>query len=409
MCSARNKNIGFYRWANQFRPLRQTSSNALAKIAELMEQFSLGFLDAGLLAMNLQIFFTTLLLVFALGLAKAQDADAASSGNTRTLAPVNQVSHFRLSNALPHLTGNLAGLMQNSLVLRPGEFQMQDQTITTQVPEAHGKQAVWVQMNNYWIEPITPPPSHGEALMVPIDDMRIAEAQGEVTLLEFKDNKDKSAKAKPIEVNQDMELPDQATLCTADTGSAAIMIGGHTSVRLVPNSRAQFHYDISGETPRLEVKILQGAAFCKVGRLPSGRAPDVAVHGQVGSTATIGSCDFFAQGDPVSLHICLVRGRLLIGDAIPLAVGNMDWYPADAEADGLSGPQISHWPRPVSVADKNLMDAQVLGFALHQAKDLNVKIKALLDSTETPLSSEDQDYLAHIPRITWYERAIASP
>lgn len=356
--------------------------------------------------MNLQIFFTTLLFIVPLGLVKGQGNDAASSDNNHALVPVNQVSRFQLSDALPHLASSLAGLMQDSIVLRPGEFRLQDQTITTQVPEAHGKEAVWVQMNNYWIEPITPPPSHGESLIVPIDDMRIAEAQGEVTLLEWKD---KPSKARPVEVNQDMELPDQATLCTAGTGSAAIMVGGHTSIRLVPNSRAQFHYDVSGETPRLEVKILQGAAFCKVGRLSSGRSPDVAVHGQVGSTATIGSCDFFVQGDPVSLHICLVRGRLLIGDAIPLAVGNMDWYPADAESDSLTGPQISHWPRAASVADKNLMDAQVLGFALHQAKDLNVKIKALLDSAEAPLSSEDQDYLAHIPRITWYERATASP
>jgi len=351
--------------------------------------------------MNLQIFLTTFSVVTLLNLASALESDGASSTVAQPLAPVNQISRFQLSDKLSYL--GLAGLTQNTPVLHSGEFQQQDRTIITQVPRAMGKQMVWVEMSNYWIEPITPPSGRGDLLVVPMTDMRVAEIQGEVTLLE--DIKP-PAKSKPIEVNQGLEVPDQATLSTSATGSVAVMVGGHTSIRLVPNSRAQFHYDVSSETPLLEVKILRGAAFCKIGQIPSGRFPDVAVHGQVGSLATMGSCDFFVQSDPVSLHVCLVRGRLLLGDAIPFAVGNMDWYPADVEANSTTGPQIRHWPHSTVGTDQ--MDARLLNFALRQADELNVKIKALLEPVAI-LSSDDQTYLAHIPRITWYEQAIIAP
>ena len=368
-----------------------------------MEQFSLGFPLVGHL-MRLQISLPVFLLTAGASFASAQEAAIISSASEeQTLAPVNHATRFLLSDTLPHLAGSLTGSVKDRVILSAGEFQQEDEAIVTQLPQAQGKKEAWVQMSNYWIEPVTPPPGQGEALIVPIDDMRVAEVEGEVTLVESAHT---SSNAKPIEVNEDMEVPEAATLQTAATGSAAIMVGGHTSIRLVPNSRAQFHYDVSGSTPRLEIAILQGAVFCKVGKLPTGRVPDVGVCSPVGSAANIGSSDFFVQTDLVSLHVCLVRGRLLIGNAIPLAVGNMDWYPSDAEATAATGPQILHWPKLASDA-KKLMDARVLSFALHQADNLNVKIKALLSSTTTPLSLEDQTYLAQVPKITWYAQAHA--
>jgi hypothetical protein len=357
--------------------------------------------------MNLRSSFAVFLLAGGLLLARAQESDTSPGSDAQALVPVNQATRFLLSNTLPHLADSITGSMENRVILRAGEFQQEDQAIVTQLPQAKGRQEAWVQMNNYWIEPVTPPPGQGEALIVPIDDMRVAEVEGEVTLIESANELSK-AKPRQIEVNEDMEVPEAATLNTAATGSVAIMVGGHTSVRLVPNSQAQFHYDVSGPVPRLEVTILRGSAFCKVGKLPTGHIPDVGVRGPVGSAASIGSSDFFVQTDPVSLHVCLVRGRLLIGDAIPLAVGNMDWYPSDAEATMDTGPQIRHWPKPTPDT-KSRMDAQVLNFALHQADNLNVKIKALLSSATSPLSSDDQAYLAQVPRITWYAQAAAFP
>ncbi len=355
--------------------------------------------------MNLKTFLAALLLMTSLSGAGAQNTGTDSASSEQEFAPVNQSTRFLLTDTVPHLVGSLSGSAENMITLRTGEFQQHDKTIITQTPEAKGKQGAWVPMNNYWIEPVTPPPSRGEPLMVPIDDMRVAEVEGGVTLTEATS---KSAKSKPLDVNEDMEVPEAATLSTAETGSVAVLVGGHTSIRLVPNSQAQFHYDVSGPTPRIEVKILRGAAFCKVGALSGGRIPDVAVRGRVGSTANIGSSDFFVQSDPVSLHVCLVRGRLLIGDAIPLAVGNMSWYPADVEASAETGPQICHWPK-LSSNEKSLLDARTLNFALHQVDNLNVKIKALLSSTTSPLSSEDQAYLDQIPRITWYAQASTFP
>jgi hypothetical protein len=351
--------------------------------------------------MKPQISFPVFLLAAGTSFVLAQETTGVSSvSDVQTFAPVNHATRFLLSDTLPHLAGSLTGSVEDRVILSAGEFQQEDGTIVTQLPQAQGKKEAWVQMSNYWIEPVTPPPGEGEALIVPIDDMRVAEVEGEVTLLES----NKLSQAKPIEVNEDMEVPEAATLNTAATGSAAIMVGGHTSIRIVPNSRVQFHYDVSGAIPRLEVTILQGAAFCKVGKLPTGRIPDVGVRGPVGSTASIGSSDFFVQTDPVSLHVCLVRGRLLLGNAIPLAVGNMDWYPSDLKATAATGPQICHWPQP-GPETRNLLDAQVLSFALHQADNLNVKIKALLASTTSPLSLDDQAYLAQVPRITWYAQA----
>lgn len=355
--------------------------------------------------MNLPI----LLIIFLLGMFLTP-ADAASPKKDKAprkdvFTPVNQGTRFQLTNTLAHLTATLAGSVENMVMLRAGEFQRHDQIIVTQNPDAKDKKGAWVQMNNYWIEPTMPPPSQGEAVMVPIDDMRVAEVQGEAKLTEFSD---KPAGAKPIDVNEDMEVPEASTLGTSGNGSVAVVVGGHTSIRLIPNSQVQFYYDVSGVVPRLEIKILKGGAFCKIGKLSNGKVPDVGIRGPMGEAAAIGSSDFFVQADLVSLHVCLVRGRLLLGEAIPLAVGNMDWYTPDVEATAETGPQIRHWPQPAPDA-KELMDAHVLSFALHQVDRLNVKIKNLLSPSATPLSSDDQAYLAQIPRITWYAQATAMP
>jgi len=357
----------------------------------------------------------TVLFLFILGAqlsrAAGNDADGAvtildPSPTTAPLVPVNPVTRFVLADALPHLAESVLGSMQDTVVLRVGEYRQEDdQTIVTQQPQAQGKQSAWVQMNNYWIEPVTPPPSQGEPLIVPIDDMRVAEVQGEVTLLESVVEGQK--KPKPLAVNEDMEVPNDATLVSADTGSSAVMVGGHTSVRLVPHSVVQFHYDTAGLTPRVEIHLLQGAIFCKVGKLADGRVADVAVCGPVGQVAVMGSSDFFVQADPVSIHVCLAQGKLLLGDGIPLAVGNMSWYTPDVSATSASAMQIRHFPAPASGEDRARLDAQVLRLALQQAAALNVKIKMLVSAPREPMSSDDQAYLAQIPRVTWYARATA--
>lgn len=354
---------------------------------------------------------TSFAILFALSTAPlvAQDASAPVPPNPQQLTPVNQLSRFMVVDTLPRLANGMTGAVADSLVLRAGEFRREDQTIVTQVPQAVGKQAVWVQMSNYWIEPITPPPSQGDSLVVPIDDMRMAEVQGVATLVTPPAADSKRAKPSEIDANENMEVPDGAILKTADGGSVAVMVGGHTSIRLVPNSTAQFKYDSSGDTPRLIVKLIQGAAFCKVGKLPSGRHADVAVQGLTGELASIGSADFFVETDPVSLHACVVQGKLLVGNSIPLAVGNMGWYPADVQAEPATGPQICHWPQPTTEAQKISQDSQILNLALRQSQSLNVKINALLTGNGDPLSSDDQAYLAKIPRITWYARATATP
>jgi hypothetical protein len=353
----------------------------------------------------MKCFLFALFLALPVSLACAQETNAATSPTDPALVPVNQMSRFVLIDSLPRLAVNFIGAPANLPMLRAGEFQRDQQTITTQVPEAQGKPAVWVQMNAYWIEPVTPPPSQGEPLVVPIDDMRVAEVEGEVTLVT---PAEKSAKPTTTGANENMEVPSHAEIVTADTGSAAVMIGGHTSVRLVPNSRVRFAYDATGATPRLEVVILQGALFCKVGKLPTGRYADVAVRGPVGAAASIGSADFFVQADPVSIHACIIQGKLLMGDSIPLAIGNMGWYPPDVEATSQTGPQICHWPRPGSHTDRAEEDARTLNLALLQVRTLNAKINALLNATGAPLSSDDQAYLAKVPRITWYEQATSA-
>jgi hypothetical protein len=352
--------------------------------------------------MNSPTFLATLLLVLSSPLVGAQETNAAPS--TQPLVPVNQMSRFLLLDSMPHLAGGMAGLTQDTIILRSGEFRCENQTVITQVPEAHGRETIWVQMNDYWIEPVTPPPSQGDPVVVPIDDMRVAEVQGEVTLTLVTP---KHAKPEVLGANENMEVPDGAVVTTADSGSAAIMVGGHTSIRLVPNSRIVFHYDPSGTTSRVEVQILQGGVFCKVGKLPTGRYADVAVRGQVGAVASIGSADFFVLADPVSVHACLIQGRLLVGNSIPLTMGNMDWYPPDVQADNHTGPQICHWPRPASTPARITEDALLLNLALHQVRSLNVKLNALLNGNGDPLSSDDQAYLAKIPRITWYAMATA--
>jgi len=118
--------------------------------------------------MNLQIFLTTFSVVTLLNLASALESDGASSTVAQPLAPVNQISRFQLSDKLSYL--GLAGLTQNTPVLHSGEFQQQDRTIITQVPRAMGKQMVWVEMSNYWIEPITPPSGRGDLLVVPMTE-----------------------------------------------------------------------------------------------------------------------------------------------------------------------------------------------------------------------------------------------
>ena len=338
-----------------------------------------------------------LLALTACGSARA----AAPADDNGPLTPVNATTRFAVADAWPRLAVGVTGTTQDSVLLRAGEYREENGAIVTQVPQAQGRQTAWVQKSDYWIEPVTPPPGLGEPLVVPFDDMRVAEAGGEVTLQEADSHE------KPLTVNEDMEVPNDATITTAATGMAAVLVGGHTSVRIAPNSCVQFHYDTVPIVPRLAVTVLSGAVFCKIGQLSNGKCADVGVQGPVGEVAAMGSSDFMVKVDPVSLHVCLVQGRLLVGDNLPLAVGNLSWYPPDLQADAATGAQLAHFPAPRTDADRARDDAQTLGFALHQAADLNLNIKELTKPTAPPLSSDDQRYLAQVPRVTWYARAEA--
>jgi hypothetical protein len=345
---------------------------------------------------------TTRILLLLLGLAATVPVVLASpADDNSSLTPVNATTRFALADAAPCLAIGVTGTTEDSVLLRDGEYREENGTIVTQVPQAQGRPTAWVQKSDYWIEPVTPPPGLGEPLVVPFDDMRVAEAAGEVTLQES------DSPAKPLTVNEDMEVPNGATITTAATGSAAILVGGHTSVRIAPNSCVLFRYDTAPIIPRLAVSVLSGAVFCKIGQLSNGKCADVGVQGPVGEVAAMGSCDFMVKVDPVSLHVCLVQGRLLLGDNLPLAVGNLSWYPPDLQADDSTGARLGHFPAPRTDADRARDDAQTLSFALHQAADLNINIKELTKPTAPPLSSDDQRYLAQVPRVTWYARAQA--
>ncbi len=271
----------------------------------------------------------------------------------------------------------------SAIILRPGEAKQDgDRWQLTALPP--GPDAVWLEESHDWIEPLTSA-DPAKRVKVKPGEMRVVDTHGEAWV-RTAESLDKGATARKGAL-----FAEGAILSTGGNGSAAVMLGGFCSVRLAPSSEAKIQMQVAGGKRTIRVELIQGAAFCKVGRR-TGEVQDFQVRTSFG-TATADGTDFAVVQFPQRTEVWVVEGKVSVSD------GSCDAFVV-APHDGVPGVERTPFGR-VDPAQGRTANQETLTALLRLTPVLNRQSTALREKMQKgrPLSESEQSYLARVPQI----------
>jgi len=147
----------------------------------------------------------------------------------------------------------------------------------------------------FWSEPVTPPAGDGPAPTVALDQMKLIEVQGSVSIT--------SPDGKTQPGQDGMIIPSGSTVSTSGDSSAALFMGGVNSARFLPDSEAKVDQDLDASVRHTTIDLHQGTIFSRVGRR-AGESEDYKVTTPEGVGAARGTdfADTYAKGEDGQLH-----------------------------------------------------------------------------------------------------------
>ena len=174
----------------------------------------------------------------------------------------------------------------------------------------------------FWSEPVTPPRGYGAPPQVAADQMKLLEVQGTVTV----NTPNGSSKVG----HNGMIIPTGSTVETVGNSSAAVLMGGVNSARLLPDTEAQINQHMNGSVRKTTIDLHQGTVFSRVGRR-AGETQNYQVSTPEGVAAARGT--EFADNRTQGHHYIFVRKgavaievhgnlfRVLTGDSQSVQIG----------------------------------------------------------------------------------------
>jgi len=253
-------------------------------------------------------------------------------------------------------------------------------------PHKKAPQALYIEVLNDWIEPITPP-NMTTALPIPPDEMQIREPQGDVQFAL------PTAPASFAPVTDGMTIPNGTVIKTGPDGTAAVLFGGVDSARLIPNSESAVQQVVTSQSRAAEVDLTKGGVFSKVGT-QVGVQGDYEVHTPNGNASTQG-------GDFVTIDYQAKQPHTDIW----VAQGTVNFVKTDGTK---AGPVTSDGTGPLHVfrtfsdpAGSLGLDGDELTEIMNFIPMANQKTKSLRDKMArgVALTTAEQDYLHRIKEV----------
>jgi biopolymer transport protein ExbD len=250
-------------------------------------------------------------------------------------------------------------------------------------PRIRAPKAIYIEVSNDWIEPITPPDMPA-SLGVPPDAMQIREPQGDVQVAL------PSAPGNFAPVTDGMTLPNGAVVKTGANGTTAVLFGGVDSARLMPNSAAAVQQTVTAQSRSAEVDLTAGGVFSKVGT-QVGVKGEYEVHTPFGNAVAAGG-DFVTSITSDRVDVWVAQGTVSL-------VNPSESKAAATVTSNGSGPLKIL--RRAGVADSLTADVETLTAVLNFIPMANQKIKALYEKQRggATLTANEQAYLGRIKQM----------
>jgi biopolymer transport protein ExbD len=244
---------------------------------------------------------------------------------------------------------------------------------------------IYISVENDWIEPITPPTMPASLGVAP-DAMQIREPQGDVTVAL------PTAPANFIPAQNNMAIPNGAVVKTGANGTAAVLMGGVDSIRLVPNSSAAVQQTVTPLLRSTEIDLTAGAVFSKVGKR-IGEKQDYQVHTPFGVAAAKGT-DFVTVAMPARTDVWIAQGTVQMDQPDGKLVGTVS-------SEGTGALKIIRNPPMPDMHAAMMASSETMTMAMDFIPTVNVYVKALDDKMAqgVKLTATERDYLNRIKKV----------
>lgn len=229
----------------------------------------------------------------------------------------------------------------------------------------------------FWAEPVTPP-NPKDLPVVATDEIKLLEVHGTVTVTA-------PNSSVPVQATSGQTIPSGSVVKTGPDGSAAALLGGVNSARLMPDSEGTINQSVSNNKRDTLIDLKNGVVFANVGRKP-GETQDFKVKTPAGVAAAKGTA-FVVKAEGNHLFVATLNGQVITTDNMGNFIGN------STGTNGTPGVVNSD---PAASASQN---SAILGSILAVANAFNDKINALEAKDPTTLTQEEKNYLANAPKI----------
>lgn len=309
------------------------------------------------------------------------------SGAAWAKAPAKETAkeiEYKRADANFYWKGDVLKVDPTAAIFAPGSYTQKGESYFI-TPKKKAPKEIYVQVINDWIEPITPPDMPA-SLGVADDAMQIREPQGDVQVAL------PSSPATFIPATPGMSIPNGTVVKTGANGTAAVLMGGVNSIRLVPNSQAAVQQTVTPELRSTEVDLTAGAVFSKVGQR-IGEKQDYQVHTPFGVAAARGT-DFVSIAMPARTDVWIAQGTVQLDAPDGKMVGMV-------KSEGTGALKIVRFPVMTDPHQAMMASAETMTSAMNFIPMANVKIKALYDKQGqgVKLTPKEVDYLGKIKKV----------
>lgn len=241
----------------------------------------------------------------------------------------------------------------------------------------------------FWSEPVTPP-APLKLPTVGVNEMKLIEVHGNVTVSPSADSKDSQP------AHDGMVIPSGSVIHTDSNSTAAVLIGGIDSVRFPAGSTGQVDHNFDNGKRTTTVSLTSGTVFAKVGKRKD-ETQDFKVKTPLGIAAARGT-DF-----AVTLH----DGNMIVFTA----AGTVELF--DKKGKMISSNIVTTLNTVLEQSTATMtpdQKAKALIEILQIVDTVNYKLNALkvrLNAGET-LTPEEQNYLNSLDQIIMGDISISN-
>ncbi len=265
-------------------------------------------------------------------------------------------------------------------------------------PKKKAPKEIYLQVDNDWIEPITPP-DLPVSLGVKPDEMQIRDPQGDVQVML------PNANGAFVAAQNLMVIPNGTVVKTGANSTAAVLFGGVDSARLTPDSSAAVQQTVDATSRSTEVDLHAGAVFSKVGK-QVGVTQTYQVKTPFGVAAARGT-DFVTVVLAARVDVWVAQGTVQLDAPDGKTVGTV-------QSEGTGTLKIIRYPVAANANDALTESAETMTIAMGFIPLANTQVKGLEDrlTKGDKLSVNETKYLSlikHVPGLIKLALVEAAP